>query len=350
MKRKLIFCMVWMMLCMPVMTACAKNGQQSGASSDPSSDTVSVDDGRTETVGDADFRAASETIQQFFQAASDGDEKRMRDLSTIEHGAEFSAVTGNPMTKQETEEQTATVLQSFEKLEHVKITDGEFCTSAVETYAYYLEESAKLNKELQIIGDTDVIAASEKLFKPIDKIYSFMVEMKAGDQESREQMYVIHTPDDAWKLDVGWLQSMVDYQNYSRVLICNFAAVNAADAVNNAVTDLDAEDAGIAALDGEYHFDGEQLVSVGENTELSDLDKKLAEKLVFYYGDIRDLVHVYFRMEKGELKLLCVQREFGGVQYFGTWPHSVDARFMNYFNTIEDVLSFVENGAPENPF
>ena len=79
---------------------------------------------------------------------------------------------------------------------------------------------------------------------------------------------------------------------------------------------------------------------IDDSTSPSELDRTLSQKLTANFGEIIDLSHVYFRLDKGEVTALAVQKNFRNIPYYGTWPTAVEEHFMYYFSVIDDAMLF----------
>lgn len=356
MKQKLIFAAALLVLCTPLLTGCAGKTGKDGSSGSAS---VGVQNGDSGSGKDPaagvnvkedpkDLKEAAKTLEKFFDACRAHRNDAVMGFSNVERIGEFSAVAGVNLSEEETQNAIQTVIDTYSNLDKYEIGDGQLSKAAIGTYAGYLAEAQEIGKFLRENGDSTIADAADKLFAPIEKIYSFPVTVTRYEASNTDKMYVIQTAEGEWRVDIGLLQAMVDYMSVSKVKNANGEANRAAEAIQSALNG----DADIKKLSGEYHFDGDQLVSADGKTELSAADQRLAEqvKAAYDFGSDRKITHLYFRLDKGELKSLSVQKDFQEIPYYGTWPTAVEENYMYYFAGIDDAMLFAageyENAAP----
>lgn len=353
MKQKLIFAAALLVLCTPMLTACAGRNKPEGSSG---SGSVSAENEQSGSAKDpaagvkvkedpADLKEAQKTLEKFFDACKRHRNDAVMGFSNVERIPEFSAVAGVNLSAEESQNAIQSAIDTYSNLDDYKIETGSLNKAAIGTYAGYLEEAKEIGGFLRENGDGAIADAADKLFTPIEKIYSFPVTVTRYDASNSDKMYVIQTAEGEWRVDLGLLQAMVDYMSVSKVKNANGEAKRAAEAVKSAGS-------GNKELNGEYHFDGDQLVSADGKTELSAAAQQFAEKLksAYDFGSDRKTAHLYLRFEKGELKAAAVQKDFQEIPYYGTWPEAVEEHYMYYFASIDDAMLYAageyENAAP----
>ena len=344
MKRKLIF-VAALLHCTPTMTACAEKKPQESSQPETAVTTqvdlwgapgVQVDT----TERPEDLKAATKVMNKFCNACKKSDGSDVRKYSNVEKLPEFSAVGGYTLTEEESQQSMDNKINALCAMSDYKLAEGKLNVDALRTYAEYIEDFASIGKMLRDYGDSEIVDAAEKLFKPISKIYSFDVTITTEDASNATKMYVFPDESGEWIVDTGQLQAMVDYMSVSKVKNVNALAEAAAAAVKSSLTDMDAEGLKIKDMTGEYHFDEGRLAMIDDNPVPSDLDRALAEKITVYFGEIIDLSHLYFRLDKGELTALAVQKNFRNIPYYGTWPTPVEEHFMYYFASVSDAMLY----------
>ena len=359
MKQKLIFAAALLLLCTPLLTACSGGskpdssaGSSSGAQNSASSRKDPAEGVKVKETAE-DLKEANNTLSKFFDACRKGNDEAIRAFSNVSRIPEFSAVAGVELTAEEAQSSIEGAIETYSKLESYEIGEGSLNKAAIGTYAGYLAEAQQIGAFLRENGDGAIADAADKLFGPIEKIYSFEVTVTKYDANNTDKMYVIQTGEDEWKVDLGMLQAMVDYMSVSKVKNANGEAKRAAEAVEKAISELDGTDVSIKKLNGEYHFDGDQLVSADGKTELSEQNQAFAEKLrsCYDFGSDMKISHLYFSLEKGTLKALSVQKDFSEIPYYGTWPQAVEEHYMYYFANIDDAMLFAaDENASAAPF
>lgn len=329
MKQKVIFAAALLLLTAPVLTACA--------GTDGSSASVQ-DSGSQQNAGDpADLKTAGKTLDRFLDACKDHDTDEMKQFSNLDRIPQFAAVMGYPPTDEEGAAQIERAVETYCNLDKFSVSNGQFNQAATDTYSGYFSDMPSVAEGLNQLDEnqSQILSAADSLFFPIDKVYSFDVEVTANGEKKVDKMYVIHSETDGWRLDVGQLQSMVDYMSASKVKIVNQYAKEASTAANTALTDMDAEDLDIRKLDGQYTFKGSEFSESG-----SDPAAVLKGRMLSLMSDLAEMDFVCLQMEKGELKGLAVQKSFGEYPYYGTWPTVINEHDMYYFSGIDDAIKY----------
>ncbi len=358
MKQKLIFAAALLMLCTPVLTACAGKPQGDSSVSAEASQQDTPQQNNPDGSGDSfatvededDLKAATKVLTEFCKGCKKNQADVLEQKSNIALVPQFAAVTGDAPTEETIKEMHDNMIAAYCRMEDYKITEGALNIAALETYANYRSEMQEISEKLREIGETATAEAAEQLFYPISKIYSFSVAVESNGESTPQKMYVIQKQDGSWTVDLGLLQSMVDYMSVSKVSIANQTAKDLKNALDLALTDMDVEDMGISKLSGEYHFDGASLTPADGREDKTEAEIALAQKTMSYYENLPHTPHVYFRLDKGALTSVAVQIDFREIPYYGTWPTAVDEHYMYYFASIDDAMKFAageyESAAP----
>ncbi|MBP0970707.1 MAG: hypothetical protein J5753_01575, partial [Oscillospiraceae bacterium] len=210
MKQKLIFAAALLMLCTPVLTACAGKPQQgdSAVSADASqqdaplqNDPDGVDS--IATVQDEDdLKAATKVLTEFCKGCKKNQTEVLEQKSNIALVPQFAAVTGDAPTAETMKEMHDNMIAAYCRMEDYKITEGALNIAALETYANYRSEMQEISEMLRETGETATAEAAEQLFYPISKIYSFSVAVESNGESTPQKMYVIQGTDGSWTVDL----------------------------------------------------------------------------------------------------------------------------------------------------
>ena len=177
MKQKLIFAAALLVLCTPLLTACAGKNKPD----DPAS--VGVSDGNSQSGKDpaagvnvkedpADLKDAQKTLEKFFDACKRHRNDAVMGFSNVERIPEFSAVAGVNLSAEESQNAIQSAIDTYSNLDDYKIETGSLNKAAIGTYAGYLAEAKEIGGFLRENGDGAIADAADKLFTPIEKIYS----------------------------------------------------------------------------------------------------------------------------------------------------------------------------------
>ena len=334
MKRKLICCAALLLLCTPVLAGC--ESKNSGGSSAPDSQVQSQDESSDSIGSKKDYDAAYKAATAFFKSCVKGDREKVLERSNLQKMGDFTMLSGYNPSEEDMQEQIDSMLETLCATQGYELANGYCNNAALKTYQQYLiEAKERVEKNLTVDENDEKLAKKAlEVFVPVDLIYTFETRLKYDGANAADTMYVLHT-ENGWIMDVGMLQSMVDYMSQAKVKMVGKMANEIADAITASVKDKGSD---AKKMDGDYSFTAADFANASENA--SDFAESFRYAMASHDADLKEMDEVQFRMKKGELEGLAIRKVYGSGPTYGTWPTVMIEDTMYYLANTGDALKY----------
>lgn len=298
---------------------------------------------REGTPADAD--AAKAVLESFLLACTNGNHTEMERLSDLPLYLDLTK-SQSALSEEEAEQNYAELLDSLSELKSYTIGEGKMRPDYLRIYLGEMNGDSADFDDLEGEERAAAEAFLQKLPMPDMLCVIPVTTAESGETPSEQGMYLIHTAE-GWQVDLVMMPTIFGFSLRLRYSGANTAAKSAYNAVNAALTDLDADGVDVAGLlSGDFKLKGSEFEGVTAPDAAVNRDtarKMLMAKIRYYYADITALDELSFSVSGGSCTALAVQSgTLGDLPLYGAYPRQFSQDDLGTVQSIEAALAYAK--------